>query len=510
MRNIAFDQGIYDSCIVSRDDLEDFLEIRSQTSSMEANLSIVTDVSEVAIDDPVDCMISTSQSERINLEPFNQSDKSWLIDGIGCWSNLETQTLLPWRLEAVNLQDIPLDPYAFEVEYIEPTTIPELSKPHLSSHLARWYQNHASGSVAESSESLPPLTEGYSRDSDSIDNSEALLSREELLALRTTQTISYHQEKPPLSPELGSIGAAFVTPFDDALWPTLKRDDSRIVPDKVASLRDSMHDVNDHARSELEVLEDEVSEDSVLWDDGSTESESLWMSDYSYEVPLLENGHPFLLVRETVVEVALASFLLRKHGAQGGSSDQPARETPSSSRAAQSDTSSGGKRKRGNLDGKEREGGNGDGEDTRDKLRRISKKDSGHQVTLACPFAKKDPVKYRSCYACILKRIGDVKQHLSRYHQLPIYCPVCMSCFDTEDQRDEHIRASSCVKRDTIKYEGVTRAQKAQLGQKVSSKLSSVDQWFTILISSFLSTLQDQSLHISMWSWPWILRDFKT
>jgi hypothetical protein len=430
-------------------------------------------------------MITTTASEKTPLEPFNPSEKSWLIDGIGCWSNLGGLTFLPWRLEAVNLEDISLEPYAFELGYVEPAPKPELSLPYLpSSHVARWHQNHVSRSIAESSESLPPLTEDYSRDSDSIGNSEALPPREESLTLRTTHAVSHHEGKPPLSPQLGSIGAAFVTQFDDAtLWPTLERADCTTVSRKAASIHESMHVMNDHATSELEIFENGVSEDSVLWDDGSTDSESLWMSDYSDDVPLLEDGHPFLLVRPAVVREALTSFQLQKHGAQGGSSNssnQAAKETPSLSRAAQSATSSERKRKREYSGGKEREGGNGDGEDTPDKLWQTSKKDSGHQITFACPFAKKDPVKYRSCYACILRRIGDVKQHLSRHHQLPIYCPVCMSCFDTEDQRDEHVRASSCPKRDAIKYEGVTRAQKAQLGQKVSSKLSSVDQWFTI------------------------------
>jgi hypothetical protein len=482
---LAFERGacIDDSFIVSRADLENFLEIQSQTSSMEANLSTVPDVNEVAIDDPGDWMITPTPSEKTPLEPFNPSEKSWLIDGVGCWSNLGGPTLLSWRLEAVNLEDISLEPNAFELGYVELAPKPELSEPYLPSHVALWHENHVSRSVAESSESLPPLTEDYSRDSDSIGNSEALPSREEPLIWfthRTTPAILHHEGKSPLLPHLESIGAAFVTQFDDTLWPTLEKDDCTTVPRKAASIHESMHDMNDHATSELELFEDRVSENSVLWDDGSTDSESPWMSDYSDDVPLLEDGHPFLLIRPAVVREALNSFQLRKHGSQGGSSDQGARETPSLSGAAQAATSSERKRKRETSGGKEREGGNEDGDDTPDKLWRASKKDSGHQITFACPFAKKDPVKYRSCYACILRRIGDVKQHLSRHHQLPIYCPLCMSCFDTEDQRDEHVRASSCPKRDAIKYEGVTRAQKVQLGQKVSSKLSSVDQWFTI------------------------------
>jgi len=481
--NVAFERGVYDSFIVSGADLEDFLEIQSQTSSMEANLSTVSDLSAIAIDMPEDCMSTTGASDKTPVEPFNPSEKSLLVDSVGCWSNLWGQTILPWRLEAVNLEDIEdisLEPYAFEVGYVGPPPS-QLSRPYISSHVARWHQDYVSPSIAESSESVPPLTDGYSRDSDSTGASEALPPREEFQPLRKIQVVSYHGLEAPLSLQFGTVGGAFLTQFDDPkLWPTIERNDYKALPNKDSSRRESIHSVSGYATSELEICEDGVSEDSVLWDDGSTEAESLWMSDYSDYIPLLGDDHPFVHIRPAVVRDALTSFEIRKHGAQGGSSGHAARETSSSSNTTSSKTSSERKRKRGDFDGKDREGGNGDGEDAPDKLRRTSKIDFGHQVTFACPFAKKDPVKYRSCYACILKRIGDVKQHLSRYHQLPIYCPVCMSCFDTEDQRDEHIRAASCTKRDAIRYEGVTRAQKAQLGQKVSSKLSSVDQWFTI------------------------------
>ena len=102
------------------------------------------------------------------------------------------------------------------------------------------------------------------------------------------------------------------------------------------------------------------------------------------------------------------------------------------------------------------------------------------QSSFACPFAKKDPLKYRSCLDFTLKRIRDVKQHLNRVHPLPIYCSRCMCILGSEDQRDEHIRASLCDVQTGITYEGVTVAQKLQLTQKVSSKLTFDDQWFTI------------------------------
>ncbi len=102
------------------------------------------------------------------------------------------------------------------------------------------------------------------------------------------------------------------------------------------------------------------------------------------------------------------------------------------------------------------------------------------QSSFPCPYAKKDPLKYRSCLGLTLKRIRDVKQHLNRKLPLPIYCARCICIFGLEDQRDEHVQASRCGIQTGITYEGVTVAQKFQLAQKVSSKLNFEDQWFTI------------------------------
>ena len=114
------------------------------------------------------------------------------------------------------------------------------------------------------------------------------------------------------------------------------------------------------------------------------------------------------------------------------------------------------------------------------KRPRTSKMAAGDFASFACPFAKRNPLKYRSCYAYVLKRIRDVKQHLSRYHQLPLYCPRCTCTFETEDNRDEHIRTCTDLIEHTVIHEGVTRAQKILLGQRVSSKMKQTDQWFEI------------------------------
>ncbi|KAI0892903.1 hypothetical protein F4806DRAFT_214651 [Annulohypoxylon nitens] len=98
----------------------------------------------------------------------------------------------------------------------------------------------------------------------------------------------------------------------------------------------------------------------------------------------------------------------------------------------------------------------------------------------ACPYAKKDPVHYRRCYGYFLSRIRDVKQHLSRCHRRPIYCPICNEIFDDEDEKDVHIRSQNCTRRQSKKIEGISEKQKKELSHRLSSKLPEDQQWFAV------------------------------
>ncbi|KAF2816540.1 uncharacterized protein BDZ99DRAFT_353053, partial [Mytilinidion resinicola] len=102
------------------------------------------------------------------------------------------------------------------------------------------------------------------------------------------------------------------------------------------------------------------------------------------------------------------------------------------------------------------------------------------RLLLACPFNKKDPARYGRCHRVTLTKISFVKQHLSRKHQLPIYCSRCMSTFDTEAERDTHARASACELSPIVNLEGITEAQRKRLREKVPSGMNEEQQWFTI------------------------------
>ncbi|KAF2497166.1 hypothetical protein BU16DRAFT_581136 [Lophium mytilinum] len=130
----------------------------------------------------------------------------------------------------------------------------------------------------------------------------------------------------------------------------------------------------------------------------------------------------------------------------------------------------------------------------RGKARKLGRKK--RRLLLACPFGKKDPLRYRACYGHTLTKISFVKQHLSRKHQLPTYCSVCMDTFDSEEARDIHIRARACEERPRAHLEGITRVQKEKLQQRVPAKLSEEEQWFTIFDILFPEHPRPQSAYI--------------
>ncbi|OTB10348.1 hypothetical protein K445DRAFT_323035, partial [Daldinia sp. EC12] len=102
------------------------------------------------------------------------------------------------------------------------------------------------------------------------------------------------------------------------------------------------------------------------------------------------------------------------------------------------------------------------------------------RLWLACPYAKKDPVRYRDCYRYFLARVRDVKQHVTRCHRKPIHCPICNDTFKDEDERDLHIGLRSCAPRPSIIMEGISEKQKRELSQRVSSKMPEEQQWFAV------------------------------
>lgn len=133
--------------------------------------------------------------------------------------------------------------------------------------------------------------------------------------------------------------------------------------------------------------------------------------------------------------------------------------------------------------------GGGDGDDKSDDMRprpgrrRRRGEDERGRLLFACPFLKKDPVRWRPCYKHELRRIRDVKQHLRRAHSVTPYCPVCGEGFaddPTEDRLKRHLRLRECQPKAFDPPQGITGQQREQLGRRVPATLPEAEQWYTV------------------------------
>ncbi|KXX83038.1 hypothetical protein MMYC01_200496 [Madurella mycetomatis] len=218
--------------------------------------------------------------------------------------------------------------------------------------------------------------------------------------------------------------------------------------------------------------------------DDSSDIESCegdYWSDYTPDVPYMSDAHLFMQYKEK----ALMSLFLRfcywpmstTHASNGHdapdshSSPQTYREKSSHSRNKRARDSGG-------------EGSSSSGSSEQDtkatKAKRPRHMERQRRPRLACPYYKKAPMRYYDCHSKIISSISHLKQHLSRNHQLPVYCPVCKAVFSDEAERDDHAEQQSCQLRTDVAHEGLTRDQKEQLKRRASPTIPEEQQWFEI------------------------------
>lgn len=125
------------------------------------------------------------------------------------------------------------------------------------------------------------------------------------------------------------------------------------------------------------------------------------------------------------------------------------------------------------------------GDDESGSLSSFKRRREGHEgrLSFACPFFKKDPVRWRSCHKHELRKISYVKQHLYRTHPVQPHCPVCGEVFEAdqiEERLNRHLRLRECEPKTFEPPQGITWRQREQLGRRVPAKLSEEDQWFLV------------------------------
>ena len=233
-------------------------------------------------------------------------------------------------------------------------------------------------------------------------------------------------------------------------------------------------------------------------DTDSGDAESFWMSDYSERTLDLEEQQPSLYRYRW----SISSFLIQQYSegvrkrthSSAGTTSGPCKTGSGDPVEGGQDASGNGSKKR-KRDDKEDDSPNDDSRcspGTAPKSRVIQRR----RLLLACPFCKKDPQRHRACYRKILTKISYVKQHLSRFHRLPIYCSVCYATFDSEDIRDDHARSRSCDEQPKIAWEGVSEVQKKELQKRVSPKMSEEDQWYMIFEVLFPGEPRPRSAYV--------------
>lgn len=226
-----------------------------------------------------------------------------------------------------------------------------------------------------------------------------------------------------------------------------------------------------------------LSDNSALQDTAS-EVDSECTSDLRDALVEFYGEHAFSQLKATILQTALAGF----DGADAALSPSSSGSTFGTantdglrgSRASASRASASQLSKRYNWHSDDEGEENGQFK----KRRKVRKPDLDPRRCLACPFAKKDPIKYRQCYKYTITRIQDVESHLYRHHEQPIYCACCKDTFETEVALRSHAEANCCSPRhETV--DGVDRDQRAQLRRRVPAKVGVELQWFTVFYILF-------------------------
>ncbi|KAH6999534.1 hypothetical protein EDB80DRAFT_117897 [Ilyonectria destructans] len=110
-------------------------------------------------------------------------------------------------------------------------------------------------------------------------------------------------------------------------------------------------------------------------------------------------------------------------------------------------------------------------------------KNANRQPRFACPYWKRNSSKHHSCFSKTLRRIRDVKQHLTRKHTPEFYCECCFEIFTDGDEHQihiTHVAGKVCIRGPSAVLEGISHQQHRQLSRKPDPKLPGHEQWFSV------------------------------
>lgn len=148
----------------------------------------------------------------------------------------------------------------------------------------------------------------------------------------------------------------------------------------------------------------------------------------------------------------------------------------------------------------QKENGDSENEDMSPPSKRITQLEGRkRQQQLACPYWKRNSSKHRGCFSKTLRRIRDVKQHLSRKHTPEFYCECCFAIFTDGDEHQihiTHVTGEVCTRGPSAVLDGVSHQQHRQLSRKSDSKLSEQEQWFSVWDTLFPGSQRPTSAYL--------------
>jgi hypothetical protein len=69
---------------------------------------------------------------------------------------------------------------------------------------------------------------------------------------------------------------------------------------------------------------------------------------------------------------------------------------------------------------------------------------------------------------------------LLRKHRIPIHCPRCSRAFETEEDRDDHVRIGNCEILPKKIWEGVSESQKRLLEKRAARNKTTKENWYFV------------------------------
>jgi len=133
---------------------------------------------------------------------------------------------------------------------------------------------------------------------------------------------------------------------------------------------------------------------------------------------------------------------------------------------------------------------------TRLEIAKRRSRDRTNRRPFACPFSKKDAVRFRICCNFTAKKISHVKQHLSRVHFRPS-CFRCHLVFSSDDELNRRqMETVACDVRVAAGFNCITNAQRGALSHRSNPRSTEEAQWFFIFDVLFSGRPRPPSPHV--------------